>query len=324
MSQPAYPTASRVPDPAALMAVQARLAAARAREPALEAACIDEVLRIVRGKRAVLAGLWQERPAIFRMVEPTETEWQAREWREATRIWPHMQGARYRVAEPLAHLPEVGIMVVERVPGTPLLEHLWSAPPDSRTALMPRAAAWLRRYTDVTEAWRATNPAGWLARAERAAASQPFARLRGIEADILTRLRQLAKMLEGAEWRIAICHGDFHPNNLVLDGECLTGIDLGASSRMPVTKDIARFLAHMGRRGMLPSGERYLGVDAQGIEAFVETFALTETERTRALPFFLGVEALIRVENRQMKNGRIRHAEEMYVALRDDLAALPS
>lgn len=173
-------------------------------------------------------------------------------------------------------------------------------------------------------AWRATNPAGWLARAERAAASQPFARLRGIEADILAHLRQLAKMLGGAEWRIAICHGDFHPNNLVLDGECLTGIDLGASSRMPVTKDIARFLAHMGRRGMLPSGERYLGVDAQGIEAFVETFALTETERTRALPFFLGVEALIRVENRQMKNGRIRHAEEMYVALRDDLAALPS
>src|SRR6056297_3450236 len=139
-----------------------------------------------------------------------------------------------------------------------VLEHLWSAPADSRTALMPRAAAWLRRYTDVTEVWRATNPEGWLARAERAAAAQPFARLRGLEAEILLQLRRLAAMLDEAEWRIAICHGDFHPNNLVLDGERLTGIDLGASSRMPVTKDIARFLAHMGRRGMLPSGQRYL------------------------------------------------------------------
>jgi len=322
MPQPRYPSASRMPDPAALMALQARLDTARANNPALDEAEIEEVLRIIPGKRAVLAGLWTGRPAIFRIVDPDESEWQAREWREATRIWPHMQGARYRVAEPLAYLPEVGIMVVERVPGTPLLEHLWSAPADSRTALMPRAAAWLRRYTDVTEVWRATNPEGWLARAERAAAAQPFARLRGLEAEILLQLRRLAAMLDEAEWRIAICHGDFHPNNLVLDGERLTGIDLGASSRMPVTKDIARFLAHMGRRGMLPSGQRYLGVDAQGIAAFVETFALTELERTRTLPFFLGIEALIRVENRQMKNARIRHAQEMYATLRDDLAEL--
>ena len=47
---------------------------------------------------------------------------------------------------------------------------------------------------------------------------------------------------------------------------------------------------------MIPSGTRSFGVDAGGIAAFADTFSLTETERQRTLPFFIGVEALIRVE----------------------------
>jgi hypothetical protein len=323
MSPPTYPTASRAPDPEALMAVQARLDEARATEPALEAAEIDEVLRIVPGKRAVLAGHWQGRPAVFRMVEPAEADWQAREWAEVARIWPQMQGLRYRVAEPLAYLPEVRIMAVERVAGTPLMEHLWSLEPEERALPMQQAAAWLRRYTDVSESWRAARPEGWLARAERVRGKQPFARLRQIEAGIAEHLARLAARQQGMEWRMAICHGDFHPNNLVLRGACLTGIDLGGSAQMPICKDIARCLAHMGRRGLLSSDRRHLGVDAAALDQFAETFALTETERRCTLPFFIGIEALIRVENRSMKRGRIGHAEEMYSTLCDDLAVLP-
>jgi len=309
-----------MPDPDALIAVQAQLDAARATTPALEQAEIDEVLRIVPGNRAVLAGHWQGRRAVFRLVPPTAAEAQVREWREATRIWPQMQGKRYRVPEPFLHLPEIGLMVVERVPGTPLLVHLWQSRPETRGAHLPDAATWLRRYTDVSESWHKANPAGWLARAERAAQTQPHARLQRIEAEILVHLRKISAMLEAADWRMAICHGDFHPNNLILGRGRLTGIDLGGSARLPICKDIARFLAHMGRRGMIPSGARSFGVDAGGIAAFAETFSLTETERQLTLPFFIGVEALIRVETPGMPRARLRHAQVMYDALRSDLA----
>lgn len=321
MSDVPYPSATEMPDPDALIAVHAQLDAARAMTPVLEAAEIDEVLRIVPGKRAVLAGHWQGRPAVFRLVPPTAAEAQAREWREATRIWPQMQGTRYRVPEPILQLPEIGLMVVERVPGTPLLAHLWQSRPETRAAHLPDAAAWLRHYTDVSESWRAASPAGWLARAERAAQTQPHADLQRIETDILVHLREIAERLGGTDWRMAICHGDFHPNNLILGPTRLTGIDLGGSARLPVCKDIARFLAHSGRRGMIPSRRRSFGVDAGGIAAFADTFSLTETERQRTLPFFIGVEALIRVEKPSMPRARLRHAQVMYEALRTDLAA---
>lgn len=309
-------------DPATLRLLKTRLDAACHAHPALETAVIDEVLRIVPGKRAVLTGRWQDRAVVFRLTEPQETERQAHEWHELTRIWPAMQAGPARVPEPLLWVPEAGIMIMERIAGRPLLDHLWHCDPAQRAAFLRPAAEWLRRYTEATELWTMGNAAGWLARAERCAAQQPFARLRASESAILGSLRGIAAVLDGAEWRVAICHGDFHANNLILGKSRLTGIDTGGSARLPVCKDIARFLVHMGRRGMIPSGQRLFGVDARGLDIFAEVFVLTETERTLWLPFFIGVEALIRVEHKGMKKGRLRHAATMYAALAEDLAAL--
>jgi hypothetical protein len=57
-------------------------------------------------------------------------------------------------------------------------------------------------------------------------------------------------------------------------------------------------------------------------EAFAEAFALTEAERRLVLPFFLGVEALLRVETPALRPRRIRIAERVYRALGEDLTAL--
>jgi Ser/Thr protein kinase RdoA (MazF antagonist) len=287
-----------------------------------EGAEITEVLRLVPDKRAVFAGYWQGRAAIFRLAEPATAELQAREWREARRIWPYMQGVRFRVAEPLAYLPELRLMVMERAPGTPLLQWLWQAAPETRGAALVPAAHWLRRYTDVSESWRRATPAGWLARAARCAEVQPFARLRSLEADILAALAQLGQRIEAEEWRVAICHGDFHPNNLLRDGARLTGIDTGASAQMPVCRDIARFLMHLARRGIAPSGQTWCGADAALAAAFTDAFALTKFEQRVVLPFFLGIDALARVETEGLKRRRLRLAEAAYAALRDDLARL--
>ncbi len=60
----------------------------------------------------------------------------------------------------------------------------------------------------------------------------------------------------------------------------------------------------------------------EGIEAFAVAFDLSAHERDVILPFFIGCEALLRVENPSMKRGRIMRAAQMYDQLNPDLGAL--
>lgn len=307
------------PDPAAMRALADRLEAAARDDPVLTGAGQGALVRLVPGKRALIAGRCKGRAAIFRVFLRPGDEAPGREWAELTRAWAEMASGRYRVAEPLHYAAGHAILAVEQVPGTPLLKHLWQSAPAARLPYLRPAADWLRRYSDSTACWRRATPSGWLARARRATTRQPFAELRPLEAALLDELTPLARRIEGGDWRVAICHGDFHPDNLIVNAPRLTGIDTGGSARMPVCKDIARFLVHMARRGMVLSGESWLGVDRAGFAAFAESFALTEAERLHVLPFMIGIEALIRVESRSLTRARIAHAARMYEAMLDDL-----
>jgi Ser/Thr protein kinase RdoA (MazF antagonist) len=227
-----------------------------------------------------------------------------------------------RVNAPLHHVPELGLVVVAHASGTPLMQRIWRAPHDERPGHLAPAAQWLRKYTRPTEDRGAARLAGWLSRARAAAARQPYAHLRPVEAALLAETERIAAPLAGTRWRTAICHGDFHPNNLLVDGPCLTGIDTGGSARLPVYKDMARFLAHMGRRGLVPSRSRQFGVDRAGLDAFAAAFELDGVERGLALPFMIGIEALIRVESSALTRARLRHAEAFYEALLTDLRGI--
>jgi hypothetical protein len=233
-----------------------------------------------------------------------------------------MSDGPYRVVEPLHHSAAHNLLVVERAGGTPLLQRLWQSDKAERAQEMAPAARWLRRYTGGTEEWRGARHRRWLAKAERAAERQAFDNLRKIERDIIALLHQMADRMDGAEWRTAILHGDFHPNNLIAKGGELVGIDTGGSARMPIYKDMARFLVHMARRGMWPSGKTRLGVDVIGLANMEDVFGLNAFERQFALPFMMGCEVLMRVDTRHLSDSRVRRSEEMYCMFRDDLTAL--
>jgi len=312
----------KMPDLDALQEIAGRFEAARSADPALSDADLGDLLRLVPGKRAVIRGRVGGRPCVWRIFMDPHDDVSAREWEELQRIWPDMQGKRYCVAEPLYHNAAHRLLAMEEVRGTPLLALIRTSPEEARAGLVMPGAAWLRRYTDSTESWVPAKPVGWLKRAERASATQPFARLRTLELQLIAQMTRLAERIEGLDWRVAISHGDFHPNNLIANGERLTGIDTGGSGRMPIYKDIARFAMHMGRRDVIPSGRRVLGVDGGVLDAFTDAFALTEAERWRILPFMLGVEALLRVETRALSKSRIRRARDMYEALLEDLIRL--
>lgn len=291
----------------------------------LEAARIDglepgELIRHVPGKRALLHGCYQGRRVVIRLNLTPENGATEKEWAEMQRLWPHMATGDLRIPEPILVAPGAGIILLEHIPGTPLLQLMQSLEPTARCDWLTPAAAWLRKSTAVSEDHDPARPENWIARAEAASAKQPFAQLRALESEILGQMRRLAPMVAATPWRTAICHGDFHPNNLIADGARLTGIDLGGSRRMPLLKDIARFAMHMGRRRVRLSGQICLGVDRACLAAFAATFEMTAVERGAVLPFFLAVEALIRVETRALPDARIRRAERMYRALVQDLA----
>ncbi|MCQ0093011.1 aminoglycoside phosphotransferase family protein [Roseovarius sp. M141] len=308
-----------LPDLDAMMQITARLEYARTHTPCLKGAEAGDLIRHVPGKRAVFRGTLDGRDVIFRLNLTSENGATQREWDELQRIWPYMATGDLRTPEPICASLDAGIIVQERITGTPLLELLYALEPQARAKWLAPAAAWLRQSTAMSQGWRAAAPDRWIARAEAASAQQPFAQLRALEVAILSQMRRLAPDVAAVPWRTAICHGDYHPNNLIAQGMRLTGIDLGGSQRLPLLKDAARFAMHMGRRRLRLSGITCLGVDRTCLTTFADTLDMSAQERGAVLPFFLAFEALIRVENTGLPAGRIRRAEKMYRALLQDL-----
>ncbi len=306
-----------IPDIDVMMRLNARLTAARSEEPRLEYAEPTDLIRDIRGKRAIFRGQLEGRRVIFHMHLKPETGAAQREWDELNRLWPYMATGDLRVPKPICAAPRAGVTVQQDVPGRPLLELLYSLDVGQRAAYLAPAAAWLRASTTMSEGWRIPRAAGWIDRAARASAQQPFAQLRALELGILAQMERLAPLVAAEPWRVAICHGDYHPNNLIADGARLTGIDLGGSQRLPLMKDIARFAMHIGRRRL--SGDTALGVDRTCLATFNNAFTFTKVERAATLPFFLAFEALIRVENTGLPPARIARAEKTYGALLRDL-----
>ncbi|WP_306151045.1 phosphotransferase [Roseovarius sp. MMSF_3281] len=306
----------------AILALTERFDAARKADTALKTVEIEDLLRLVNGKRAIIACQFAGRAAVMRFFLDDDPALSQREWDELQRIHPVMAQGPYRVVEPLFHSAGQNLLVVERAEGTPLLQLMWQSDRADRVQYMEPAARWLRLYTGGTEEWRRARHRRWLDKAKHAAERQAFDNLRKIEVEIIDLLQQMADRMDGAEWRTAILHGDFHPNNLIAQGRDLVGIDTGGSARMPIYKDMARFLVHMGRRGMWPSGKTRFGVDAIGLANMEEVFGLNAFERQFALPFMIGCEGLMRVETRELSSSRVRRSEEMYTQLREDLAAL--
>ena len=301
-----------MPDIDVMMRLNARLTAARSEEPRLAQAQPTDLIRDVTGKRAIFRGQLEGRRVIFRVHLKPEGGAAQREWDELNRLWPYMATGDLRVPEPICAAPAAGVTVQQDVPGTPLLQLLYSLDVGQRAAYLAPAAAWLRTSTAMTEGWRMPRTDAWIDRAARASAQQPFAQLRALELRILAQMERLAPLVASEPWRVAVCHGDYHPNNLIADGARLTGIDLGGSQRLPLMKDIARFAMHIGRRRLRLSGDTALGVDRACLAAFSDAFAFTKIERAATLPFFLAFEALIRVENTGLPPERITRAEKTY------------
>lgn len=313
------PKAQQLPDQAA--AAMARLSELIATDPALHTADVGQMMRLVPGRRAILSGMLHGEPAVFRLsLHPDETANFAKEWKELQRAQSFMAEGQNRIAAPLALAAAGEVLVVSLAPGRPMLELIWTLERSERLPHLQAAAEWLASYQAPTTEHSPVLWKGWFKRAEGALVKQPHAPLQEMEARVLRRMKALGRRLQEQQgWRTAIGHGDFHPNNLIVSDGVLSGIDLGGSSRIPIYKDMARFLTHMARRGVTISGETRFGVDAATYEAFVQAFAMDRIEAELCLPFMICFETLIRVEHPDMPEARVNHALTMAKALQADI-----
>lgn len=308
-----------LPDMDAMIDLVQAFESLAAKDATLTGAQLKDVVRLVPGKRAILSGVIGERPAIFRFYIENAEAHAKRDWAELQRTKGFMTTGDMRVNAPVLHVPEIGLVVVERVDGVPLMDQIRATEKTGRSAHLTQAAEWLRKYTAPSEKRTEVRLDGWYKRVERGMARQRHDKLRQAEEAICAELKRIAKPHKAGQWRVAITHGDFHPNNLLADGPRLTGIDTGGSAKLPIYKDMARFLSHMARRGLIPSGQERFAVDAHGLDAFAKAFALDEVERNIWMPFMLGVEVLIRIEAKSLSEKRIRKAHAFYETLLEGL-----
>ncbi|MCV2892508.1 aminoglycoside phosphotransferase family protein [Lentibacter sp. XHP0401] len=281
---------------------------------------VEKALHLVPNRHAVFSGTFEGAPVVFRLaLSDKARETSAREWAELSRVWPYMSEPPLTVQQPLFFDEATGLTVTALAKGEGLLTALWRLAPQDRAVPIALSADWLRKYTAPSEEWRETNRRPWRKWAEQAVGKQPHESLADIEGRIFHRMKKLHRQIDFPEWRVALAHGDFHLNNLFWNGTGLTGLDLGATNHAPLYKDIARALVHMARRGMLPSGSRRFGVDADAFETFSARFELNDQEKHGYLPYFICFETLIKVEHPKMPQARIDHAMAMSKALLEDL-----
>ena len=318
MAQKAPP----LPDLDVIADLMERVGAATSDAPDLAGMELDDVVRFVSGKRAIFQGHFNGTPAIARFYLDEPRAYAKRDWDELQRTWPYMSSGAYRVNEPLYHLPDLGLIIVRHVSGQPMLEHIWQSEKDQRFNVIPGAVHWLRQYTHPMERRGPMRAASWLSKAEKRLSKQGSARIRPLLAEIRTQLHRLLPAMQGHDWRVSISHGDFHPNNLLIDGDVLTGIDTGGSAKLPIYKDMARFLTHMGRRALYPSGEVRFGVDSGSMELFHDIFQLDTYERELCLPFMIGVEGLLRSDTLDLNRSRLRRTQSFYEGMVSDLTAI--
>ena len=271
---------------------------------------VEACLRFQPGRIAILSGKLNSEPAVFRLALSDDVKATLEStWTELQRIEQFMSTGRYQAARGLAHFDADGLLVISKANGESLLPMMSNSEP---TQHVRDLAEWLWAYASPTLQNRPAHTMHWLKRAEKSCSKQPHPTLKTREQQILEVLRHLSADLETDKWRVAISHGDYHPNNLIWDGQVLTGIDIGGSAFLPIYKDMARSLVHLARRNIFEHEAMRFGVNDALIRAYSGRFQLSEVEMTRALPFFIGFECLIKVELPKAPAWRISAAEKLY------------
>ena len=240
-------------------------------------------------------------------------------------FWEEGFGASspYRVPEPLAYLPEQGVLLIGGAPGECLRE-LQAGDPSTWEEGLRRAARWLAAlHSSPLRLGQADDPTehclhlAW--RAAQAAARRP-----ALEERIVRHLRELvARAVPAGAARTEVqTHGRFHAEHVFLTPEQVTVIDIDRASRGDPAKDVGEFL----HRLRADAARKRVDADVVGRAeaAFLEEYKHASPAGLGGLQFSWSYSVLFSLCSRaarlDAKEARTQELIDFYEA---ELAAIP-
>lgn len=236
-------------DPAAVAEVLRRRAADRwgdavtlAETPSSVGAGFDSYIHLVRLRGAALPDEWSA-PLVVRLLPSRDREAQAHREAEA-QAWSESVGYRApRVLEVLGVDEGFGLpaQVMERAPGTTMLDALTARPWRAFALVEHLARLQLELHALPTDGWPGTRDPRALAD-QRLSLPRRAATELG-DAALGTALERVeAVVADGLTGALVVCHGDFHPLNVLVDGAEASVIDWTDAGLGPREADVARTL----------------------------------------------------------------------------------
>lgn len=210
--------------------------------PSAIGAGFDSYIHLVHLRGGGLPAEWAE-PLVVRILPSADRDDQATREAEA-QTWSRSVGyAAPRVLEVLAADDAFGLpaQVMERAPGTTMLAGLTRRPWRAVALIDQLAGLQLALHALPTDAWPgSTDP--------RALADKRLGLPRRSAIDLahpaLTAATERVEAVipQGLGGDLVVCHGDFHPLNVVVDGDRAAVIDWTDAGMGPPEADVARTL----------------------------------------------------------------------------------
>ena len=194
--------------------------------------------------------------------------------------------AENSIAQPIAYLPSMRLLLQEKVEGLGAKEVFQHGDQPSRIAAAERCARWLARF-------HAFGP--------RSGPPVPIERvLRNTErrwrviaelgGDMAAKSERLFRRLEAAARNLETpivrpCHGDFGMHNVIFEGKRTVVFDLDGYALADPARDVARFISKLERTGLDFLGS--IRALDRAVEAFIKTYVASGgAPVAERLPFY--------------------------------------
>lgn len=208
------------------------------------------------------------------------------EFHAAQRVYAAYPPSRgYGVVKPFGVIPERGLLFLSYVEGRNASDMLLASSADGKIASLERMGAWLRRFHDSTNP--SEGSAGLHERLQwlqaRLIDNRPSSPAFGSAMEYLSS--EVRKFPTGPS-RIIGLHGDCKPENFLVRGAQVVGIDVGWRHRYVAEYDLSQFLAQLALLSRSVRGWRLWPSYKQLEAAFLRGYGVDNPASIRLIEWF--------------------------------------